>query len=444
MQHTETIHHASGVNRRLILMALALATVAAVFAVTPFIRSGSSDESTTPAKPGPSISSAANQIQQLEQTVRDQPENVDALSQLASGYVQRARETADPSFYPLAETAVRRALSVEPENTQALLVDAGLALSRHDFAGARTIGSRVEATEPSLVATYAVETDALVELGRYDEAAAAAQKLADLHPDFAAYSRISYLRELHGDIDGAINAMTQAIAAGSAVKQDVVWARVLAGNLYLTKGDIDGAEGQYRQAEATLPDDPQTHAGLARLAIARGDDASAERHLRRAIELRPLPEYVILLGDLLSAQGRESEANQQYDLVRVEEALFAANGVDTDLELALFDADHGTAPEDTYTRALAAYQRRPTVFAADTVAWAAFKAGHLDEGMGYVRLDKRLGTRDPRLAFHAGMIERAIGDATAARRDLQASLDAIAMLSPRDANAAREAVKSLR
>src|SRR5205814_7237454 len=121
---------------------------------------------------------------------------------------------------------------------------------------------------------------------------------------------------------------------------------------------------------------------------------------------------------VLAAGGRQAEAEQQFALVRAEEALFAANGVDTDIELALFDADHGTAPEQTYRNALAAYERRPSVYAADTVAWAVYKAGHIDEASRYVSEARRLGTRDPRLAFHAGIIEAAAGDAEAARQDL--------------------------
>ena len=443
MQHSGTFPGAGGVSRKLALLAVALFAVAGFFGATALFRTDGPDDSST-QQPPVAISAAASQTSRLEQTVRDQPDNVDVLSRLSSAYVQRARERADPSFYPLAETAVRRALAVEPENTQALITDAGLALSRHDFAGALELARRVEAIEPSLVATYAVETDALVELGRYDEATAAAQRLADMHPDFAAYTRISYLRELHGDLDGAIDATLQAVAAGSAVKQDVIWARALAGNLYLMKGDIGGAERQYRQAEAVLPDDPQTHFGLAKLAIAQDDHATAERHLRSAIDQRPLPEYVIALGDLLSVEGRDAEAGQQYDLVRAEEALFAANGVDTDVELALFDADHGTTPDATFLQAVGAYQRRGSIFAADTVAWAAYRSGHIDEATRYVALALRTGTRDPRVAYHAGMIELAAGDAAGARGHLGRALDGGALLSPRDEAAVRDGVNSLR
>ena len=385
-------------------------------------------------------STTASQIASLEQRVRDRPDDATTLSSLASGYVQRARETGDPSFYGLAQTAVDRALALEPENVQAVVVAGGLALSRHDFTRALSLGEQAKAIAPSFVATYGVITDANVELGRYDEAVAAAQQLADLHPNFASYSRISYIRELHGDIDGAIQAMGQAVDAGSAIPQDAAWGRVLLGNLYLVKNDIDGAATEYERAAALLPDDPNSKFGLAKLAIARGDLATAEPLLRDAVRQRPLPEYVIALGDLLWSQGRMQEAEQQYATVAVIEQLFAAAGVNNDIELALFDADHGIEPEKTYETALAAYQRRSSVYAADTVAWAAYKAGHLEDAQKYMADAQRIGTRDPRFSYHAALIAQASGDSVAAQRYLRDAQSMSPALSLRYAAAARGAL----
>src|SRR5207253_11270388 len=184
-----------------LLLALALVAVAGIVSAKTMFVGNRTDE---PAIQFAVISNAASQISRLEQSVRERPDDGVSLTQLASAYVQRARETGDPSFYPLAATAVQRALVLRPDDPQTLIVAGGLALSRHDFTGALALAQRAEGLAPSVVATYAVLTDAFVELGRYDEATVAAQHLADLHPDFAAYSRISYIRELHGDLDGAI------------------------------------------------------------------------------------------------------------------------------------------------------------------------------------------------------------------------------------------------
>ncbi len=389
-------------------------------------------------------SNGAAELAVFEQTVRDRPEDTAALTRLASLYVQRARETGDPSFYALAGLAADRALAVEPDHVQALVVGGVVALAQHDFAGALLIGERARVLAPEVNAVYGVLTDAYVELGRYDEALAVAQEMIDRRPDFASYSRVSYLRELYGDLDGAVEAMEQAAVAGAASPVDEAWAYVQIGHLQLTRGDVAAADYAYRQAASILPGDALTDAGLARSAIAMGEPSRAEELLRGAVTQRPLAEYATLLGDLLWSQGREREAGEQYALVRATQELATAQGVDTGLELALFDADQGAEPQDTYARAKAAYELRPSIYAADVLAWAAYKAGRIDEAYGRSMEALRLGTRDARLSYHAGAIAVAAGDGDEARRHL---LDAAAMQpaqSLRYAAAAEQALTAAR
>ena len=420
-------------NFRLTILAATLVALMTAFGVRALVRTGGERSVSTAAV----RDNGASQVAKLEQQVRTSPGDVEALSNLAAAYTQRARETGDPSFYTLADTAVHRALTRDPDNVQAIIIAGGLALARHDFNGALVLGERAATTEPSIAASYGVITDANVELGRYDEAIAAAQAMADRHPNFASYSRISYIRELHGDTAGAIAAMEQAVGAGSTIPQDAVWGRVLLGNLHLAGNDVDGASEQYERAAAQLPGDPTAEFGLARLATARGDLAAAESHVRTAIARRPQPDYVIALGELLSSQGRTREAEEQYATVRAIEQLFAANGGDADIELALFDADRGVDPQGTYQRAAAAYQRRGSIYAADTVAWAAYKAGRISDARAYMTLAQRIGTRDARLSYHAGVIARAAGDREAAARYLRDAVERAASLPLLDAAQAR-------
>ena len=384
----------------------------------------SSNDTLTPEPQASRRAPAEAEIAQLEQTVRDRPQDIDAQTRLAALYLQRARETGDATLYRRAHAASETALAIDPDNVNAIVVAGANALALHDFDGALVLGERARELNPDVVASYGVITDALVELGRYDEAIAAAQEMVDRRPDFASYSRVSYLRELHGDTAGAIAAMELAASAGAGRPFDAAWSHVLLGNLHLANGDIDAAARAYEQADAVLPGDPMTQAGLARLAVARGDLPTAEQLLQAAVAVRPLPEYAIALGDLQWSQGRAREAEDQYALVRATQQLFAASGVDTDIELALFDADHDVDPARTYDTALAAYGRRPSVYSADTVAWAAFKAGRLDDAVRYIAEAQRIGTRDPRIAYHAGVIAQATGDLDAATRHFA---DAVAM-----------------
>ena len=427
------------------LIAFAIAIVGLLTAAGAFALADRADESGQAAMASLARSTTASRIAKLEATVAAHPNDLEATTQLASAYLVRARETGDPSFYTLADTAVKRVLEKQPDNVSALIVAGGLALSRHDFAGAMMLAERARSIEPSVVATYGVLTDANVELGRYDEAIAAAQQMADLHPDFASLSRISYIRELHGDLGGAIESMRRAVDTGSSIPQDVVWGRTLLGNLYLTKGDIDGAARQFDEASRLLPDDPAARAGQARLAIIRGDLASAETDLRAAIAQRPQPDSLIALGDLLTTHGRTREADQQYATVRAIQQLFVANGGDADIELALFDADHGVDPQPTFEKARLAYERRQSVTAADAVSWAAYKAGRIDDARAYSALAMRLGTRDAKFAYHAGVIAEAAGDLDSAKcylRDAAVMAPSQSLLYVASAREALDAVAS--
>jgi hypothetical protein len=218
---------------------------------------------------------------------------------------------------------------------------------------------------------------------------------------------------------------------------------VIIGNLELQRGEIDAAHAAYRRAEHALPGDAMVNAALARIAIARGDEVEAEVLLRTAVEQRPLPEHAIALGELLAVQGRPVEADAQYALVRATQQLLAAGGVNTDAELALFDADHAADPQATFASALSAYARHPNVLAADALAWAAYRAGRLPEARLYIAEAMRLGTHDARIAYHAGVIAAASGDRGEARSHLESALEGEHALSPAYAADARETLSAL-
>jgi tetratricopeptide (TPR) repeat protein len=135
----------------------------------------------------------------------------------------------------------------------------------------------------------------------------------------------------------------------------------------------------------------------------------------RAVDAVPLPEYVAQLGDLYRATGDARRARQHYALIRAIERLLASNGVRTELETALFDADHGVRPQETLALARRARRARPSIDGEDVLAWALMRAGRCREALGYSRRALRLGTRDALKLFHRGMIERCLGHESAGR-----------------------------
>ncbi|HEY6606208.1 MAG TPA: hypothetical protein VIZ44_07670, partial [Gaiellaceae bacterium] len=149
-------------------------------------------------------------LPRLQQQVRDDPADAHGLALLGLAYQQAARESGDPSYYPKSEAALRRALRLGQDDLLATSGLGALALSRHQFRAGLALGRRAVALSPTTARGYGIVGDALVELGRYEEAFAAFDRMASLKPSLASYARVSYARELLGDIDGAAAAMQLA------------------------------------------------------------------------------------------------------------------------------------------------------------------------------------------------------------------------------------------
>jgi tetratricopeptide (TPR) repeat protein len=381
-------------------------------------------------------------IASLQSRLQRVPGDWQAAASLGLAYVQQARITADPGYYPKAEEVLRAALRLHPEgNASAYLGLAALAAARHDFAGALRNGDRARLIDPANGAVYGVIGDALLELGRYRDAFATFQTMVDTLPGLASYARVSYARELQGDVRGAALAMLAARqVAGSP--QDAAWAAFQLGELAWNAGDVRGALRRYREASQLDPTWVPPLAGLAKVAWARGHLDAAIARYRAVVERYPAPEHVIALGDLLAAGGHRDEARREYDLARAEDALFRANGVNVDLELALFDADHGR-PRAALAAARDEWKRRTSVHVADAYGWALHAVGRDAQAL---RLEDRalaLGTRSALFHYHRGMIEAALGRTGAAGRDLRAALSINPFFSITGAPLARAALTRL-
>ncbi len=410
---------------------------AAVLAPTPV-----PTVTSTPAPTATALVGTPAEIAALRERVVAAPDDPIALRDLGFGLLQRVRETADPSLYGQAEEALTRAGELAPGDPLVLVGIGGLQLGRHQFAAALATAHRALDLAPALVAAKAVEVDALVELGRYDEAVVAAQELIGLRVDITSLARLSYLREIHGNLEGAVAAMRQASESPALAPENTAYVTTLLGNLLVHAGRPDEANDAYESALAIEPDHAAAIAGLGRLAVGRGDLPQAIRLFEKASAILPLPEYVIALGETHEAAGDLQAAERSYDLARAETALFEAAGVDIDLELALFEADHGD-PTTALRLAEKSYVTRQTVRTADALAWAQHRAGRDAEVARLTGEALRLGDRDPLFLYHAGMIALARGDESTARRQLTDALAIDPGFSPTGAAEARAALAAL-
>lgn len=359
------------------------------------------------------------QIQALQDQLRSHPDDWQAYGQLGLAYLQKARESGDPTYYQKTEEALDKALSFQADDYASIAAQGTLALARHDFASALEWGESARQINPSRAYAYGVIADAQIELGRYAEAIQTLQAMVDLRPDISSYSRVSYARELHGDTAGAIEMMQRAVDSGTPNSENTAWVRTQLAALYFNTGDLEQAELEYQRTLLDRPNYVYALAGLGRVRAAQGEMGEAIELLEQAVRVMPLPEFVITLGDLYQITGQQEAADRQYKLVATLEQLYRANGVDMDMEIALFHADHDQNLEETVNLARKAYLNRPSIHGADALAWALYKSGDYTEAQTYAEEALQLGTKDALKLFHAGMIALAVGDEAGAREYLE-------------------------
>ena len=396
-----------------------------------------------PASPSPAPRSATvDEIERLQAVIDADPSDAGAQRDLGFALLQRVRETADPGLYAPAEAAFERARSLAPDDALVLVGIGSLQLGKHDFGAALETARGAIDLAPRTAIARAIEVDALVELGRYDEADDAAAAMLALGSDLTTLSRVSYLAELHGQLDVAVTAMREATKSDGVAPENLAFTHVQLGNLLVYSGDPRAAAEEYDRALELVPGHAPALAGQGRLAVADGRLDEAIDRFQQAADVVPLPEYVIALADAQAAAGRTDEAARSVDLARAEIQLFEATGVMVDLDLALFEADHGD-PDRALAFAEAAYRATPNIRAADAQAWALHQLGRDRDAQRWSDEALRLGSRDPLLRFHAGAIAAALGDDTAARRDLELALSTDAGFSATHVAEARRLLATL-
>lgn len=381
-------------------------------------------------------------ISSLQAHLRTQPRDAESWAALGAAYVAQARATSDPTYYPKAEQALQRSFTEQAtDNFPAATGMAALAAARHDFPAALRWADRSLEVNPRSVSTLAVRTDALVELGRYTEAASTARRADATEPGEATFARLSYLAELHGDIPEAARLMGLALQ-DAGTPDDKAFASFHLGQLARQTGDLSTAAQYFAAALKAEPTYIPALAGQAHLAAARGAAEEAVAGYAAVVDRMPLPEYLLAYGELLQSLGRDDEASQQYAVVEAYAELARANGVNADLELAHYEADHGSA-QQALTTARAEWSRRHSISAADALGWAFHAAGRDREAVRYLTQATRLGTKDARVLYHLGIAQLGAGDRAAARRTLHKALALEPTFSPLYAPAARRALAAL-
>jgi tetratricopeptide (TPR) repeat protein len=410
-------------NRLLIGLAVLLgagfvAFFGGAFASSPSTPAGAlaGSQSVEDFKAGFALNASTQQlVDSLQSTLYVNPRDEHSWALLGLAYQQRARETGDPTYYTKSGGALRRALALKKDDYLVYSGLGSLALSRHRFSEALADGEKARSIAPRIAMNFGVIGDALVELGRYPEAFEAFDTMGHIQPSLTSYSRISYARELLGRTTRAIKAMKLAVDAATDTKEPLAWTHVQLGKLYFNHGRYAEAVQQQTLALRIFPLYPYGLDALAQSEAAEGRYARAIRLERAAVDRIPLPQYVGFLGDLYRLTGHPVLAQRQYALIGAIDRLLRANGVKTDLEIALFDVDHGIAVRHALALARIGQHDRPSIDGDDVLAWALARNGQCAAALRYSQQALHLGTQDALKFFHRGMIERCLGRAADAR-----------------------------
>jgi hypothetical protein len=421
-----------------VVVALALLVTGGVFGRRP------------PAAPTPStVIQPASAVSQLDEAIsRDQsqlrrvPGDWQTWAALSLAYLEKARITADPTYYPKADQAAAQSLTVRPrDNTDALIAQGALANARHDFAVARALAQRAIAADSYSADAYAVLTDAQTQLGDQPAATDAVQHLLDLQPGLSAYARASYDLELHGQIGPAITLMSRALA-DAVDPADISFCRNQLGDLALANGDITTAQAQYGAGLAVDPESVALQHGMARVDAALGHTDAALAAYARLTQRAPTPGYLLEYADLLQANGKVALARTQLDLADAAERLFTASGgIDGLAGAALAEADAN--PALALQQAGMEWRRRQHPDVADAYAWALHLSHQDNAALAIERQALAVGASPAGYLYHLGMIELSLGDRGGARRDLTAALRTNPAFSAMGAADARRALTRL-
>jgi tetratricopeptide (TPR) repeat protein len=348
-----------------------------------------------------------------------------AYYRLGDAYMQKARETGDVTYIGLAEKSLQRCLEIAPDHSGAARHLAYAMYMRHGFDEAALQAQKAVILNPADSHAHGILGDAYLEIGNYEAAAHAYQRMLQLQRDLYSYSRLSGLKSLQGDTPGAIADLEGAIQLGRAQNrppESIAWAMWQVGNEYLALGKLSEAEARYVDALDTVAGYYRALAGLAQVRTAQERYPDAIELYQKAIAAVPLPDYAAALGDVYTKLGRPEEAQKHYDLVEYIGYLNTLNKVLYNRELAYFYADHDRKLPEALDLASKELEVRRDIYAYDILAWALYKNGRPAEARTAMIEALKLGTRDARLFYHAGMIHHRLGEYDKAQGYLRRAL----------------------
>ncbi|MBI3982798.1 MAG: hypothetical protein HY337_07790 [Gemmatimonadetes bacterium] len=387
----------------------------------------------------------ARDIRFYEERVQGDPWSAADLAQLAGLYLQRGRETGEIADLVRGEDTARRSLTLrEARNGKAALVLASVLLARHRFPEALEVARELCQADPTRVSSCALYGEIQLEMGDYDGARHTFAALSHARTNLAVAPRLARWSEILGATDAARRLLQGALAEArqrpDLPREQLAWFYLRVADLELRNGGLRDAERAFRNGLRVAPDDRRLLAGMARLEAVRHHWRKAIRYGERALATVPDPGTLALVGDAYAEMGDTIAAERYFAAVErsAVEAPEPFNRAWTQFRL-----DHGRRVPETLALLRDEVQVRRDVYGYDQLAWALYRAGDYRAAREAMAAALRLGTRDAVLHFHAGMIEKALGEYRSTLGHLSTALEINPYFHHEFAPQARAAADSL-
>src|SRR5580658_1345985 len=254
---------------------------------------------------------ADERIGTYEKLLKDAPNDAKVQADLASAFIQKLRETTDFAYLNRASILVDRILGADPQSYDGIRLSAEIETHRHNFPKAAQLATLLTDRNPSDSGAFGLLGDCLMELGQYDRANDAYQRMLTISPNLASYNRVAYQRFVTGKTDESLAWMATAVKAGSPTAENLAWCLVEFGDMLFKTGHTADAHAAYRMALEQLPGYHRALAALGREYAAEGKLDEAQASFLKAQAVIPLPEYAGSLDAIYTKMGRTTEAEQQ-------------------------------------------------------------------------------------------------------------------------------------
>lgn len=354
----------------------------------------------------PSGSSALDkEIELLQKAAEKNPDTMDAWILLGRAWARKARRTKDPGYWLNVDACAHIVLEREPKHRLARELSAMVLLEQHAFADAKDVADQLLLDDKDDLAALGLKSDAALELGRFDEALGAAQRMVDLKPNLPSYARAAHLRWLQGDSRAAKSIYRAAFdARDPRDPEPYAWVLTEAAMIFWHEGDIEGADKGFDKALEAFPDEPSALVGKARVALARDDATRAAALAERALARSSMSEAAWVLGDARARAGDEKGAEEAY------RQLIDRGRKDDRRTLASFLATKNRDVDEALALAKEEAKVRKDIRTRDVLAWALYRKGDFAGARRESDAALALGTREPLLMYHAGAIRLAQGE----------------------------------